>query len=248
MPVETAKAVLAREVGRHNREAGRRCPGARGRSYDAMLRDGLAEREAIGRPLRVATAGQLYNAGLIWTPVTVDRNTQIIRDGWTYGGPESREALAPYRKGEPKNPTGGVQILLGRDPNDLSAPAIAFDDMGNLICRGIEPVTPGEYGSVDVVLGSARYRKAARKATKVAEAANEYLDDTTYAQAMAALNAAAQADDTPPSAPRKVVSARFGGPLSVQEPAPEADDSLSAVIEEFDRASGFDPRRVLSGL
>jgi hypothetical protein len=65
---------------------------------------------------------------------------------------------------------------------------------------------------------------------------------------LAALNAAAQADDTPPSAPRKVVSARFGGPLSVQEPAPEADDSLSAVIEEFDRANGFDPRRVLSGL
>ncbi|MBV2360986.1 DDE-type integrase/transposase/recombinase [Thalassococcus sp. CAU 1522] len=240
VPVETAKAVLAREIGRHNRETGRRSQGARGRSYDAILRDGLAQREALGRPVRRPTAEQLYLAGLIWKPVAVDRTGRVAANGWHYGGPETQEALIRFHD-------TGRKILLGRDPDDFSAPAIAFDDNGNLICRGIEPVKRGAYDSADGIREAARNRKAARQAVKAAEDANDYLDGPDYARAMAALDAAAKADDTPPPAPSKVVGGRFGAPLREQAPEPQTEDELSGVIKDFDRAHGFDPGRLVSG-
>lgn len=238
VPVETAKAVLAREIVRHNREAGRRSQGARGRSYDAILRDGLSAREALGRPVRRPTADQLYLAGLVWKPVAVDRTGRVAVNGWHYGGPETQEALIRFHG-------IGRKILIGRDPDDFSALAIAFDDAGNLICRDIQPVKRGAYGSADGIRDAARNRKAAREATKAAAAANDYLDDAAYAQAMAALNQASKSDDTPPPPPRKVVGGRFGAPL--RDCAHVAEDGLSEFIEEFDRAKGFDPWRVLSG-
>jgi putative transposase len=102
VPVDVAKAVLGREIVRYNREVGRRSQGARGRSYDTMLRDGLAARDMDGKPLRRATADQLYLAGLHWKPATVDRNGQITVAGWTYGGYETRAKLAPFIKGGTK--------------------------------------------------------------------------------------------------------------------------------------------------
>ncbi|WP_323772048.1 hypothetical protein [Antarctobacter sp.] len=142
IPIEETKAVLSREVARHNREPGRRSQGARGRSYEGMLRDGLAEREQIGRPVRRASAEQLYLSGLIWKPVAVDRFGRVAANGWQYGGPETQEALLGFHG-------TGRRILLGRDPDDFNAPAIAFDDAGSLICRGINPVKRGPYASVD---------------------------------------------------------------------------------------------------
>ncbi|WP_245629290.1 transposase domain-containing protein [Celeribacter indicus] len=64
VPVESAKAVLAREISRHNREAGRRSQGARGRSYEQIFRDGIEQRAQDGHPTRRPTAQQLYLAGL----------------------------------------------------------------------------------------------------------------------------------------------------------------------------------------
>lgn len=240
LPVDEAKAIIAREIARHNRETGRRSQGARGRSYEQVLRDGLAEREQVGRPVRRATAEQLYLAGLIWKPVAVDRYGRVTAKGWQYGGPETQEALLRFHG-------TGRRILLGQNPDDFSAPAIAYDDAGNLICRGIEPVKRGPYASVDGIRYAARNRKAARVATDAAKAANDYLDDATMRAAMAALNAASKGDDAPPTPPRKVVGALFGRVMAAPQDEPAEDEELSGVIEDFDRANGFDPRRVLSG-
>lgn len=246
VPVELAKAILTREIGRYNRETGRKNQGAKGRSYDRVLRDGLVQRDQLGRPVRRPSARQLYLAGLVWKPVTVDRNTQITLNGWAYGGPETQEALAPYRRGGSRNLTGGTQILLGRDPDNFNVPAMAYDADGNFICEDIQPVKRGAYDSADGIREASRNRKAARDATKAAEVANNYLDDEAYQVAFAALDAAAKADDMPPPK-RKVQGARFGGPLKAPKPKPGTDEDLSRVIEDFDRVTGFDPLRVLSG-
>ncbi|WP_340214011.1 transposase domain-containing protein [Dinoroseobacter shibae] len=246
IPVDECKALLARGVRRLNREEGRRNQGAQGRSYDQVLRDGLTKRAELGRPVRYPTKDQLYRAGLIWTPATVDRNTQIKVDHWTYGGPETQEALAPYRRGGAKNLKGGTKILLARDPDDLSAPAIAYDAERNFICDQIEPVRRGDYNSSDGIREAARNRKAARDAARKAEEANAYLEDAEYLRAKAALDAASREDDMPPPAPGKVVGARFGGPLKAAKPKPETDNEAE-VLKQFDRVTGFDPVRVLRG-
>lgn len=240
VPADTAKAVLSREIARHNREPGRRSQGARGRSYEQVLRDGLLEREQLGRPVRRASAEQLYLAGLIWKPVAVDRHGRVTVKGWQYGGPETQQALLRFHG-------TGQRILLGQNPDDFSAPAIAYDDAGKLICRDIEPVKRGPYASVDGIRDAARNRKAARVATDTAKAANDYLDDATLKAAMAALNAASKGGDTPPTPARKVMGARFGRVLAAPQEDTAEEDELSGVIEDFDRANGFDPRRVVGG-
>ncbi|WP_288960518.1 transposase domain-containing protein [uncultured Sulfitobacter sp.] len=241
VPVELAKEVLSREIARHNREAGRRSQGARGRSYDAILRDGLIAREELGRPVRRATADQIYLAGLHWKPVTVDRNAQITVQGWTYGGPETRSTLAPYRKGEPRNPTGGVQIIFGRDPDDFGAPGVAYDADGNLICRDIEAVKKGPYGSEDGVRQAAKNRKAAQTAAKAAKAANDYLDDDAYRVAMEAVAASVTQDEAPLPAP-KVVGARFGSPLQARVIEEHSEKSLSDEDEWRRKLANMDRR------
>ncbi len=108
----------------------------------------------------------------------------------------------PYHK-------SGQSILLGRDPDDFSVPALAWNERNELICEGIEPVTRGAYGSVDGIRDSARNRKAARDAMRAGAVANAYLDDADFAEALAAI-------PTPgvPDIPLQgVVSGRFGGPL-----------------------------------
>ncbi len=163
VPFELAEQVIGREVKRHNAETGRRAQGAHGRSYDLIFKALLAER-VTRRP----TLRQLYRAGLIWKPVSVDRFGQVKRDGWIYGGPSTQEALLRFH--------GKGQILLGRDPDDLSAPAVAYDAEGNMICEGIEPVRRGAYGSVDGIRdaahgpqGRAHGRGAGRGGKRVSE-------------------------------------------------------------------------------
>ena len=221
--VETAKAVIKLQVNRHNQELGRRSQGANGRSYEQILRDGVERRE---RPLRKPTARQLYLSRLIWKPVAVDRNGQVKVSGWVYGGPETQGVLLEYHG-------KGQRILLGRDPDDLSAPAMAYDENGTLICEGIESIKRGAYGSLDGIRDAARNRKAAREATAAAEAANNYLDDRKYDAAIAALDEDCKSESAPPLPPQKVVGGRFGAPL--RDAAPTKEETQEIVPEEYFR-------------
>lgn len=176
VPFEAVQSIIRREVERNNREAGRRSQGAKGRSYQDVFKASLAER-VIRRP----AARQLYLAGLIYKPVSVNRHGQIVADTWIYGSPSTQANLLPFHG-------TGKQILLGRDPDDLSAPAIAFDEDGRLICEGIEYVERGRYDSVQGIRTAASNRKAARDTVARAEQANNYLTDSELASALAALD------------------------------------------------------------
>lgn len=200
VPLALAEAVIAREIERHNREEGRGGQGARGRSYEQVFRDGLE-----GRILRKATAQQLHHAGLVYTSASVDRHGRVRVKTWTYGGPDTQAALLPWH--------GKGQILIGRDPDDFEAPAIAFDDTGRLICKDIQPVRAGAYGSVDGAREAAAHRKAARDAIRQAAEANSYLDDAGFAAALADL-LLSDSDDAPPP-PATVVGGR-AGPLPLR--------------------------------
>lgn len=154
--------------------------------------------------------------------MAVDRYGRVIRNGWVYGGPATQDKLLRHHG-------TGRKVLLGRDPDDFSAPAIAFDDAGHLICDDIEPVQAGRYDSVDGIRIAARNRKEARDKVAAAEAANDYLADSDFQAALAALGPA----DLPAEAPvRRVVAGRFGAPLS-DAPARMADSAEPAVPEEF---------------
>jgi len=219
VPIETALRVIEREVRRHNSEPGRRSQGARGRSYEQVFREGLAERVT-----RKPTARQLYQAGLIYTPVAVDRFGQVRRNGWAYGGPSTQEKLLPYHG-------TGKRILLGRDPDDFSAPALAFDENGHLICEGIEPVKAGAYGSVDGIRDAARNRKAAREAVAAGEAANDYLNREAFEAALAALDGP---DPEPFEGAKDVVKGQFKSPIKASR-KPAKPNREPAVPEEFMR-------------
>jgi len=245
VPVETARRVIEREIARHNAETGRRGQGMHGRSYREVLDAGLAVRVR-----RQPTQWQLYLASLIYTPVAVDRHGRVQVDSWTYGGPETQAALLPHHKRD--------RILLGRNPDDFSAPAIAWDAAGNLICEDIAPIERGAYGSVDGARAGARNRKAARDAVAAGEAAAEYLDDEKMRATLAALDIAEA--DAPP-APGGIVAGQFGGKL---RRVPRTDKGkggaavamLPAVPEEplpedwranFQRSIGFNPADYAKG-
>jgi len=182
--------------------------------------------------LRIPTARQLYLGGLIWKPVSVDRIGQVLVNGWGYGDPVTQENLLPYRKGGAKNPKGGVKINFGRDPDDFSAPAMAYDLNGKLICGNIAPFKRGAYGSVDGIRDAAHKRKAAKVDIKAAGRANNYLDDAAYNRAMAALDFAIDTEDSPMPPSQKVVGARFGIPLQDNPPL-ENESAQAAIPEEF---------------
>jgi len=118
-------------------------------------------------------------------------------------------------------------ILLGRDPDDFSAPALAWTEDNRLICEGIMPVTRGKYGSVDRSRDAARNRSQARKAVNAAAQANNYMADAEFTAAMAAL-------PTPEPVnlgPDAVVAGQFGGTLQRKrqaEPKPEAELKVPA--------------------
>ncbi|PKP70249.1 MAG: hypothetical protein CVT82_07010 [Alphaproteobacteria bacterium HGW-Alphaproteobacteria-4] len=227
VPMATAEAVIAREIARHNREAGRASQGARGRSYEAHFRALLAE-----RTLRKPSKEQLYYAGLIYSAAAVDRFGRITIETWTYGGPATQAQLLPWH--------GKGRVLIGRDPDDFEAPAVAFDEAGRLICKGIEPVKPGAYNSVEGASAGAKNRKAARVAVAQAADANDYLDDASFAAALAALGTA---DEAIPPAAAKVVGARFGGPLQPKRKAAPKSALTQEYLEILDRAAGVDLSR-----
>ena len=215
--LDVARAVITREVHRYNNEAGRRGQGMNGRSYQAAF--------VAGQPLRThrkPTAGQLYLAGLIYTPVKVDRWGRVMLDTWTYGGPDTQEYLLPYHKSD-------KGILLGRDPDDFSAPAIAWNEKHELICKGIMPVERGAYGSVDGVRDAKRNRKAARVAVQAAADANSYLSNAEFEAAMAAI----PTPDAPTPAPEAVVAGRFTGSLKLHKPKAAARAEATAIPAEY---------------
>lgn len=230
VPVGTMENVIRREIDRHNREAGRTGQGARGRSYEQIFADGLAD-AIICRP----TAKQLHLASLIYTPASVNRWGQVQIDRWTYGGPDTQDELLRWH--------GQGQILIARDPDNFDAPAMAFDDSGRLICRDIMPVKAGAYDSVDGVRDASRQRKAARAAVAQAEVANAYLDGAAMEAALAQLGAP-EATPTPKSA--KVVGGKFGGLQPARRAEPEAAPRRKShltpeMIERMDRATGWKP-------
>ena len=214
--LDTAKAVIAREVRRYNAEPGRRGAGINGRSFQNAFEAGCA-----GRIQRKPTARQLYLAGLIYTPVAVDRWGRVQVDNWTYGGPETQEQLRPYHKKGP--------ILLGRDPDDFAAPALAWNEKDRLICQGIMPVARGAYGSVDGIRDAARNRKAARAAVSAAAVANNYLGDAEFAAAMAAI----PTPDGPTPAPQTVVKGQFEGRIKPRKALRLASAPETAIPEEY---------------
>ena len=168
---------------------------------------------------------QLYLAGLIYTPRAVDRWGQVAVDGWTYGGPETMEKLLPFHG-------NGQRILLGRDPDDFSAPALAYDENGRMICEDIQPIARGAYDSVDGKREAARNRKVARRATDEAEAANNYLTDAEMRARWADLPGLAAA----PQADATVVEGRFGGPLNPSgsdTPDTSYDDGSNVISPEM---------------
>lgn len=230
--VEVALAVLEREIARHNREEGRKGQGAQGRSYEQVFRAGLANRLLI-RP----TEQQLYYAGLDYKPASVDRWGRIQVKTWTYGDPDTQAALLPWH--------GKGQILIGIDPDDFEAPAVAFDDAGKLICKNIMPVKAGVYGSEEGAREAAKNRKAARDAVRRAEVANAYLDDAALTAALADLGS--DLTEEVPMPPAKVVGARFGGlqPNRAATPEPKAKSALTPeMLNNLDQAIGFNPARL----
>lgn len=216
---DKARDILTREVKRYNAEPGRRGQGMNGRSFQAAFE--------AGRVLRVhrkPTDRQLYLAGLIYTPAMVDRFARIKVDNWTYGQPDTQAKLLPFhKKGE---------ILLGRDPDDFEAPAIAFDGKGNLICKGIQVVKAGAYGSVDGARDAARNRKAARQAVSAGAKANTYLTNS----ALDALMAAIPTPDGPAPAFEAVVKGQFTGRIKPGK-KPKADRSAeTAITPDFQKS------------
>lgn len=223
--LNVAETIIRREVDRYNAETGRRSQGARGRSYDQVFADSLADRICI-KPTRQ----QLYLAGLIYTPCSVDRHGQVKVDNWVYGSPLTQEALLPYHG-------KGRQILLGRDPDDFTAPALAYSENGRLICRDIEYVARSPYASKAGIREAARNRKLAREAVAQAEAANNYLNDAELTAALDGLN---QPEDMPPAQDQTVVGGYFGSPLAAQKqprPRPAKAETVPAdFLKNLDNA------------
>lgn len=228
VPFSVMEDVVQREIDRHNRELGRKGQGAAGRSYEQVFQTGLAD-----RIFRKPTATQLYCAGLIYTPASVDRWGRVQVDSWTYGGPETQQTMLAWH--------GKGQILIGRDPDDFDAPAVAFDHRGHLICKDIMPVKAGFYDSVNGARAAAKYRKAARLAASQAEVANGYLANAEMQAALAALGSG---ETQPMATPAKVTRARFGG-LQPNRRSSAEDDRANAgatveMLENFDREHGID--------
>ncbi|MGR3503292.1 transposase domain-containing protein [Pseudaestuariivita sp.] len=151
-PWERLEQIVAREVLRHNAEVGRTSQGAQGRSFEQVFLDGLAQTVRV-QPTR----RQLYLASLEFKPRSVDRHGRIRWDGWHYGDGSTYDDLIVHH--------GKGRIVVGRDPDNFDAPAIAFDGDGRLICEDIAPVRAGDYKSKD---GARALHETAKKARQLA--------------------------------------------------------------------------------
>ena len=155
----------------------------------------------------------------------MDRSGRVRVDNWTYGGPLTMDALVPYHG-------KGQRILLGRNPDALGEPALAFDEDSALICEGIAAIERGPYDSREDSRTAARYRKDAA----MPEEANAYLDQAEFDAAMAERDLSIPAAP-PESAPAKIAGGRFGAPLRDTLAAP-----LDAVPQEYYRNRDTAPR------
>jgi putative transposase len=132
----------------------------------------------------------------------------------------------------------------------LSAPAVAWNADGRLICEGIEAQRPGAYGSVDGIRTAARNRKAARAAVRKADEKVNAMDEAALATALAAI-------PTPPGPivePGAVVAGQFGGTLdrTARPDAPTGSVTVSPAqwadfLRNYDRAVGMAPARKATG-
>jgi putative transposase len=207
---ETVQEVRAREFAYHNARK-RRGGFAKGRSFVQLYQDGMA-----GQIVRVATERQLYLATLLYKPASVDRHGRVKVEGWTYGQPDTMLALLKFW--DEKHKRAKEQILVGIDPNDHSAPAIAYDRNGHLIADNIKPVIAGAYHSQDGKRDAQRFDRAARDMVKEAAELGR-----KASAAMIAKGNAAYAKNTPKGhtpAPSTVVKPRFNAPLN-DRPAPQ---------------------------
>ena len=215
VPIEEVRRIVAAGVERFNRTPGRRAQGARGRSYQMLFAEGCADRIR-----RLPTGDQLYLAGLRYRPASVDRHGRINVNGWAYGGPDTQDALLRHHG-------KGRKVLIGYHPDDFAQPAIALTLDGKLICRDIEPIKAGAYGSEEGKRDAARNRAAAARKVAELDALNRSVDDAEFDATMAHLmTPRGPAPDPAPAA--KVVGARFGMPISKAETEPAPSEPAEA--------------------
>lgn len=218
VPLSVLVEVSAREIAHHNAKV-RRGGFAKGRSFDQIFRDGTA-----GKPLRMPAERQFRRAALFYKEVAVDRHGRFKVNDWTYGGPDTQDALLTWhRKG---------RILVGVDPADMEAPAVAYDAKGRLISDRIEAIRAGDYRSLKGLQEHKRYDRAARKAIRKADELTRLAGDALMEKArLAQAEATPQEPDMPPV---KVVQPSFGGRLT-DRPRPDAPPERSALTPELIR-------------
>ncbi|MFK7753678.1 MAG: hypothetical protein AB8B51_14135 [Sedimentitalea sp.] len=102
---------------------------------------------------------------------------------------------------------------MGRDPDELSAPGLAVDSDGRVICENIAPITRSKYDSVEGIHAAARNNKAVRKAVQTAEDLRNFLADDELARELAALDETVGNGQSPDMPPQKVVGGQFMSPL-----------------------------------
>lgn len=218
VPLAVLEEITAREIAHHNAKV-RRGGFAKGRSFDQIFRDGTT-----GKPKRMPAERQFRKAALFYKEVSVDRHGRFEVNGWTYGGPDTQDALlAWHRKG---------RILAGVDPNDMRAPAVAYDAQGRLISDRIEAIIEGDYLSLKGLREHKRFDKAARKAIAKADELTRLAGEALMEKArLAQAGATPQEPDMPPA---KVVQPPFGGRLT-DRPRPDAPAEKSVLTPELIR-------------
>lgn len=224
LALEAIEEVSAREVAYHNARK-RRGGFAKGRSFEAVYLDSMA-----GQIKRVASERELYEASLIYKPVSVNHEGRFTVNGWTYGHPETMVALLRFydvARGKAREP-----IMVGIDPNDHSAPAVAYDRNGNPIAKDIRPVIPGAYMSQEGKRDHDRYTKAANDLAKQAGELGRKASAAAVAKGRAAY--AKNTPTAPVTTPSTVVQPQFNGALKAK-PKPEADAVPAEYIANMDR-------------
>lgn len=92
------------------------------------------------------------------------------------------------------------------------------------------PVSRGAYGSVDGVRDAARNRKAARNASKTAEAANTYMANAEF---VAAMNAIPSEGPFIPTTDAPLVAGQFGGTLKPKRQAKPTATAETVDMTEY---------------
>ena len=173
VPIELVERIYRREMHKDNAKLGRRTLNAKkGESYDQTF-----QRLLEGRIKQPMQPKQRWRASLLYQIRKVDRLGQVCANGWVYGNDKedgSQETLLRYE---------GMPILIGTDPSNFAAAAVAFDlDTRREIMAGIQPSLAGDYEDADGARKAAKERKRLAKITHEIDAAyNKDLTDV-YAE------------------------------------------------------------------